>query len=141
MGDGPEDRQFDPGSVPEFAAGLGFDVEKPAVNSPSHGGQNVQDIILDNVADADEKLRRAGELGAEPAVDLAEHRDDLDQQKNGNPDGDDRHRGGVHHGGFDFFSQPGGVFQVGRQARQHLGQQSALFTRVHHADKKFVENF
>ena len=137
----PEDRQFDSGPIPEFASLLGLDVEKPTVNRCSHSRQDIQYIILDDVADADEKLRRARKLCAEPAINFPENRNDLDQQKDGNSDRNHRDRCRVHHGGFDFFPEPGSAFEVGGQSGHHLGQQTALFTRVHHTDIELVKNF
>ena len=111
----PEDRQFDSGSVPELTAGLGLDVEKPPVHRQAHRWQDEQDVRLEDVANADEKLRGARKLRAKPAVNFAENRHDLDQQKDGNTDGDDRDRRRVHHGRFHFFPKPGCAFQVCRQ--------------------------
>src|SRR5207302_288527 len=75
----PEDRQFDSGSVPELTAGLGLDVEKPPVHRQAQRWQDEQDVRLEDVANGDEKLRGAWKLRAEPAVNFAENRHDLDQ--------------------------------------------------------------
>ena len=45
----------------------------------------------------------------------------------------------IHQGGFDFFAEAVGVFQVSRQPRQNFRQQTALFARRHHGNVKAVE--
>ena len=133
VGDGAKDRQADPIAIPELAAESGLDEIEPAIDHAAAAQQDEDQELSDKVAEVDQVLRRGRERGAKVGEDFAEHRHNFHQQENGD---ENRHHGyhrRVHHGGFDFFAEAGGVFQINGQARQDFGQQTALFAGRHHA--------
>ncbi|MDB6064223.1 MAG: hypothetical protein JWR26_431 [Pedosphaera sp.] len=141
MGDVTENGEFDAATVPEFAAGLGLDEVKPAINGAAHGQEDGDDPFLAKGAEGDEGLGGRGQFAAEAGEDFTEHGDDLDQQEDGNADGHDGDHGGIHHGGFDLAAEAGGVFQVGGETAKDFSEETAFFTGADHADVKFVEHF
>ena len=139
MGDDAEDRQPNAGAIPELASLLGFQVGNPAVNQGDADGDQVKQILLDEVADVDERLGRTWQLRAKPFVDVAKHRHDFDQEENGDADGDDGDGGRIHHGRLDLLAQLGSALQVGGQAGQNFRQQTAAFAGRDHADVQLVK--
>ena len=97
-------------------------------------------FATDEIAEIDEELRRRREFRAEILEDFAKDRHDPHNQEGGDRkrDADDDDR--IGHRRFDFLAQSRAGFEEPGQPIQNLREQTAGFTRFHHADKQPVEN-
>ena len=75
----------------------------------------------------------AGSFAPKSRKDLAEDRDDLDDEEGGDRkrDADDDDR--IGHRGFDLLLQPRGGFEEAGEPVENFREQTAGFTRFHHA--------
>src|SRR5262249_33023025 len=111
--DDAEDRHSNAAAVPEFAAGFSFEVGNPPVDQGGANGHEVKEVVLDEVAEANQSLRGSREVLTKPLVDVTEHGDNFDEEEDGDANGDDGDRGRVHHRRFDFLAQLGRILEVG----------------------------
>src|SRR5208282_5375895 len=139
VGNVPEDRQFDASRIPEGPAGRSLEEIKPAIDGPAAGDEQQHEILLHEMAEPDQILRRRRQGRAETGENLPEHRDDLYEQENRDHDCDDGYHGGIHHRRFDLFTEAGRVFQIDREARENFGEQTAFLAGGHHAHVKSVK--
>src|SRR5207237_10831509 len=97
-------------------------------------------LPTNNVTDINQKLWWRRKLGSEVGENFTTDRDNSHDQKRGNGDGNADDDDRIGHRRFDFLAQPGSGFQESGEAIENLGQQTTMFTRFHHADKKPIED-
>ena len=141
MGDGAEDGELDALAIPKFTAGLGFYVGQPRPDSAAGEEDEHKQVMFHDIADADEKLRGAGQLGAEAAIDVLEGGNDAHEQEDGDDNGHDGDDGRIHQRGFNFFTQAFRVFEIGCEPRENFREQAAFFAGRDHCDIQAVEGF
>jgi hypothetical protein len=54
---------------------------EPAINPAAEAKDDEDEILFNDFAEIDQELRRAGQLGTKSRVNVAEHRDDFDEQE------------------------------------------------------------
>ena len=103
----------------------------------AHGDE--EDVLLDEVAHADDEGRQEGQFGAEVAEDRGEDGNDLPEQENGDDDGedDDGHR--VDHRLFDLAPQPDVLLDELGQAAEHDVEGARLLARGDEVAVEVVE--
>ena len=141
MNERPEDRAASVSSdrAELFAAGRA----QKSANAEDRAADTEDEEIpfaADEIADVDQELRRRRQFGAEILEDFAEDRDNPHDQEGGNREGDANDDDRIGHGRFDFLAQSGAGFEEAGQPVENFGQQTAVFTRFHHADKKPIED-
>ena len=116
----PEDRQAQLELVPQQAALARVDDQLEDNGHDEGAHQHEQPVIGDELADADQDLRREGELLAAAAQQLGDLRDDDRHEDRDHDDADDDHDRRVDHRGADLVLDPGLVLQEPGQSHHHL---------------------
>src|SRR5438046_4021579 len=111
-----------------------------AKDSACDTGHEQVPLSANKIADINKKLRGRGKFGSKISENFAEDRDNAHDQEGGNGKGDADNDDRIGHGRFDFLAQTGAGFKESGQAIQNFGEQTSVFARFHHADKKPIEN-
>ena len=86
------------------------------------------------------ELRWRRQFRAEIFEDLAEDRDDADNEESRDQKRDANDDDRIGHGGFDFLAQTRAGFEESGKPIENFGEQTAVLAGFHHADVEPIEN-
>src|ERR1035441_499682 len=141
--DGPDDRHLELELVKSVAAKLGADEKHEEDHEDGQAADRVNEVILDDVADAEHQPGEGRQLGVvqHAREDFLEAGDDIHHEDAQNDHGDDHHGDRIKHGRDDLAFDLLGLLHEFRQAVEHDFEHATQLARFDHVDKKPVEDF
>ena len=102
--------------------------------------EDEQDVVLDEMAEADDGLGDPRKGRAEFGENVGKNGDDLPKHENGHQDGETEDGHGIDHGLPDLAAQLDGLLDVFGQPLEHDIQRAALFPRGHEIAVEVVKD-
>src|ERR1700733_13478482 len=113
-------------------------IEKRPDCGPDHHG-DIDAVVLYELGDVDDHLRKGRQIGAEALEQFFELRDHKNQQDYGHHQGYREHRGRIEQRLLDLLLDRLALFLIGRDLVEQAFERSGLLTRLHQIDEQIVE--